>query len=449
MLLPVQSSESETRPQAGSPEPIRQYDPPAEHGSVGNHACFDGVDLHALARRVGTPFHAYSANAIRQRIDALHACLDGLDAQVCFAAKANSNVAILKLMNEGGVGADIVSAGELRRSLRAGIPAGRIVFSGVGKTASEIAEALAAGIARFNVESFDELQLLQQVAAENGVVARAAVRINPDVDAQTHEKISTGKAENKFGVSVPEARRWFAQSAGYSHVRLDGLHIHIGSQILSTEPFELALQRLAAFWRELVAAGHPINSIDVGGGLGVCYRTGHDRAISLPGYVDAIRQALDGFQGRVILEPGRWLVAEAGVLVSRVIRVKPGNPHPFLVIDAAMNDLLRPSLYDAWHEIRVLSGESRPTVAYDIVGPVCESGDTFARARELPQCDSGDLLLIAGTGAYGASMASTYNSRPLAAEVLLDDGRYAIARHRQTFDEMIAGEPLAKEWQCA
>ena len=445
----MQSNECASCRQAGSLEPIRKYDPPAEHRSVGDHACFDGVDLVTLARCVGTPFHAYSASAIRQRIDTLHGQLRGLDAQVCFAAKANSNGAVLALMHEAGVGADIVSAGELRRSLRAGIPSSRIVFSGVGKTANEIAEALAAGIARFNVESLQELQLLQQIALEHGAVACAAVRINPDVDARTHQKISTGKAGDKFGVSIAEARRWFADSARFTHVRLDGLHIHIGSQILTIEPFRVALRRLAAFWRELTDAGHAINSIDVGGGLGVCYRPHEERPIPLTGYVETIRAELRGFHGRLVLEPGRWLVAEAGILVTRVIRVKPGDPRPFLVIDAAMNDLARPSLYDAWHEVLALSASPGPGVAYDIVGPVCESGDTFAQARDLPQCEAGDLLLIAGTGAYGASMASTYNSRPLAAEVMLDCGRYSVVRRRQTFDEMIAGEQPAEEWQCA
>ncbi|HET6588480.1 MAG TPA: alanine racemase, partial [Oleiagrimonas sp.] len=237
----------------------------------------DGVDLEVLARKVGTPCHAYSASAIRQRIHALQAALAGLDAQVCYAVKANSNIAILQWMGTAGVGADIVSAGELQRSLRAGIPAERIVFSGVGKSADEIAQALVAGIARFNVESEDELHLIERLAAARGVVAHASVRVNPDVDAATHAKISTGKAENKFGVDIDEARRWFAASGRLTHVCLDGLHMHIGSQLLDLEPIRQALQRLASLWRELVGAGHTIRCIDVGGGLGVCYRAGHDQ----------------------------------------------------------------------------------------------------------------------------------------------------------------------------
>lgn len=412
-------------------------------------ACRDGVDLPAVARRVGTPCHVYSASAIHARIDALQTALHGLDALVCYAAKANSNVAVLQLIANAGLSADIVSGGELWRCLYAGVPAERIVFSGVGKTAEEIADALDAGVARFNVESADELQLLQQVASERGVIANASARINPDVDALTHAKISTGKSENKFGVGIDEARGWFAGSAALTHVQLDGLHVHIGSQMLSLDPIRAALQRVAAFWRELAAAGHMVRSIDVGGGLGVCYRAGHDHPVSINDYAGAIREALAGFQGRILLEPGRWLVAEAGVLLTRVIRIKHGRERKFLILDAAMNDLLRPSLYDAWHDIVPLVDATRPLQTYDVVGPVCETGDTFARGRELPECRAGDLVMIKATGAYGASMASTYNSRPLAAEVLLDRGRYAVVRERQTFEDMVAGEQSADQWETA
>jgi diaminopimelate decarboxylase len=350
---------------------------------------------------------------------------------------------------EAGLGADIVSGGELWRCLRASIPAERIVFSGVGKTAGEIADALDAGVARFNVESAEELHLLQRVASEHNLIANASARINPDVDALTHAKISTGKSENKFGVSIDEAHEWFAGSALLTHVRLDGLHVHIGSQMLSLDPIRAALQRVADFWRELVGAEHAIRSIDVGGGLGVCYRAGHDHPVSINDYAGAIRDALAGFDGRILLEPGRWLVAEAGVLLTRVIRVKHGQQRKFLILDAAMNDLLRPSLYDAWHDIVPLVDDSRTMQTYDVVGPVCETGDTFARDRELPECRAGDLVMIKATGAYGASMASTYNSRPLAAEVLLDRGRYAVVRERQTLEEMIAGEQAASKWETA
>lgn len=416
---------------------------------------FDGIELHALAATLPTPFHVYSANAIRQRISGLQKALHGLDATICFAVKANSNLAILQLMAESGVGADIVSAGELKRSLQAGIAADRIVFSGVGKTEAEMAEALDAGVGRFNVESLDELESLQRVASERKVVARAAVRINPDVDARTHQKISTGKSDNKFGVGIDEARRWFSGNAAFPNVRLDGLHVHIGSQILDLEPFRQALARVARFWRELAAAGHEIASIDVGGGLGVVYRAGHDRAIDPGEYVRTVREALAGFGGRIVLEPGRYLVAEAGLLLTRVIRTKRGESRDFLIVDAAMNDLMRPSLYEAWHDIELIGaaleeeGTQRPRTTYDVVGPVCETGDTFALGRVLPECRAGDLLAIRCTGAYGASMSSTYNSRPLIAEILVDEGRYAVIRRRQSFEEMIAGEQAATSWRNA
>ncbi len=410
---------------------------------------WEGVELHALAQREGTPLYVYSADAIRSRLRALQAALGGLDADICYAVKANSNGAVLKLLGDMGAGADIVSGGELQRALRAGIPAQRIVFSGVGKSAAEIEQALDAGVARFNLESRAELDLLQVLASARGETARASVRINPDVDAMTHAKISTGKSENKFGVSIDEAHKWFDKRKRWPAVQLDGLHMHIGSQILSILPIRQALQRMAAFWRELEAAGHAIASIDVGGGLGVRYRDG-EQAISADAYVAEIRTALDGFKGRILLEPGRWLLAEAGILLSRVLLEKHGEARRFLVLDAAMNDLLRPSLYDAWHDIvRVEGGDGRPTVAYDVVGPVCETGDTFAIGRQLPRCDAGDLVAILGAGAYGASMASSYNSRPMPAEVLVDGNRYAVVRRRQTFDEMIAGEQPADDWRQA
>jgi len=272
------------------------------------------------------------------------------------------------------------------------------------------------------------------------------VRINPNVDARTHAKISTGKAENKFGVSMDEARAWFAAAVSFPNVRLDGLHVHIGSQLLDVEPYRLAFARVAAFWRELVAAGNPIASIDIGGGLGVCYRAQQDAPIDVADYVAAARSALRGFEGQLILEPGRWLVAEAGVLLTRVLRIKRGAERDFLVLDAAMNDLVRPSLYDAWHDIEHVGAAQGEPVRYDVVGPVCESADTFARDRPLPRCTAGDLMMIRNTGAYGSSMASTFNSRPLIAEVLLDDGRYAVVRRPQTIDELTRGECAADNW---
>jgi diaminopimelate decarboxylase len=407
----------------------------------------EDVELAALAAREGTPLHVYSAAAIRGRIEGLRLALSGLDVTICYAVKANPNMAILGLMAEAGLGADIVSGGELWRSLRAGIPADRIVFSGVGKRADEIVQALAAGVARFNLESRAELEQLQAIAAARGQVARASVRINPDVDAQTHAKISTGKSDNKFGVSIREARGWFEGAAQRPNVRLDGLHMHIGSQILQLGPIRQALGCMADFWRELVAAGHEIASLDVGGGLGVRYREG-EQPLAPTDYVAEIRSAFAGFGGQILLEPGRYLVAEAGLLLTHVLLTKRGARRDFLVLDAAMNDLLRPSLYEAWHDIERLGDNAgRAIVAYDVVGPVCETGDTFALGRSLPRCESGDLVAIRGTGAYGAAMASTYNSRPLAAEVLVDADRYAVVRRRQSLDEMIAGESPTQEWK--
>ena len=417
-------------------------------GLVDNMEAFAGVDPVALAAREGTPLYVYSASAILGRVRALKTALSGLDAGIRYAVKANGNGAILRLLAEEGVGADIVSGGEMQRALRAGIAATDIVFSGVGKTDAEIDAALAARIGRFNIESRAELDAIQRIAAARGQVANASVRINPDVDAQTHAKISTGKAENKFGVSIAEARRWFDAKAKWPNVRLDGLHMHIGSQLLSLDPVREALARMAAFWKELDAAGHAITSIDVGGGLGVRYRDGEVAPDAFE-YADAIRSALQGFKGRILVEPGRWLVAEAGVLLSRVLLEKQGEARRFLVLDAAMNDLLRPSLYEAWHDIvRIGDDDGRERLAYDVVGPVCETGDTFAQGRELSRCEAGDLVAILGAGAYGASMASTYNSRPLAAEVLVDGGRYAVIRKRQSFDAMIADEQPADEWSA-
>ncbi|MBN8261886.1 MAG: diaminopimelate decarboxylase [Xanthomonadales bacterium] len=407
-----------------------------------------GVDLATLAQREGTPLYVYSVPAILARARAMQSALAGLDAGICYAVKANGNRALLALLAGEGIGADIVSGGELRRAMAAGIPADRIVFSGVGKTAGEIDEALQAGIARFNLESRPELDLLQARASALGAVAHASVRINPDVDARTHAKISTGKAENKFGVSIAEAHAWFDAGATWPDVRLDGLHMHIGSQLLDLAPVREALARMAGAWRDLAAAGHRLACIDVGGGLGVRYREG-EQAPDAADYVGAIREALAGFDGRLLVEPGRWLVAEAGVLLSRVLLVKEGASRRFLVLDAAMNDLLRPSLYDAWHDIVPLVDTGRERLAYDVVGPVCETGDTFAIDRALSRCEAGDLVAILGAGAYGASMGSTYNSRPLPAEVMVDGGRYAVVRQRQDFDAMIAGERPATDWNTA
>jgi diaminopimelate decarboxylase len=425
---------------------VAQRPPPANDEGTNPCARFDGVDLATLAERVGTPFYAYSASGIRARVASLLGALSGLDAVVCYAVKANPSLGVLRTVAEAGLGADIVSAGELARCIRAGIPPTRIVFSGVGKADAEIEYALGLGIWKLNVESHEELLAIDRIARRLGVTVQAAVRVNPDVDANTHAKISTGKAENKFGVPVDEARRWFAEGDALTHVRLNGLHAHIGSQITELGPFRLMLGRLASLARELAAAGHEIETIDVGGGLGVAYKA-DEQAIDVADYGQALREGLAGFGGHVVLEPGRWLVAAAGVLVARVLRVKRGTTRRFLVLDAAMNDLQRPAMYGAWHDIVPLHDTLRPTLRYDVVGPVCESGDTFAVERALPACEAGDLVVIATAGAYGAAMASTYNSRPLVAEVMLDRGRYAIARPRQTLAQLLAAEPATPDWE--
>lgn len=409
---------------------------------------FEQLNLASLAEREGTPLYVYSKPMLQQRLQALQQALSGLNAGIRYAVKANGNAAVLRLLAEAGAGADIVSGGELERALRAGIPAHAIVFSGVGKSDAEIARALEVGIGRFNIESRAELDAIQAIAAARGCRAVASVRVNPDVDAQTHAKISTGKAENKFGVSIAEARSWFDTKAQWPDVQLDGLHMHIGSQLLSLAPVREAVQRMAALWKSLQAAGHAIASIDVGGGLGVRYRDGEQAPLA-EDYAAIIRDALHDFTGTILVEPGRWLVAETGILLSRVLLEKQGQARRFLVLDAAMNDLLRPSLYDAWHDIvRIGDNAEREQIAYDVVGPVCETGDTFATMRMLPRCEAGDLIAILGAGAYGASMASTYNSRPLAAEVMVDGASYAVIRKRQSFDAMIADECPADSWRA-
>lgn len=408
-------------------------------------ACIAGVRLAALAAREGTPLYVYDGKALDARISALKSGLAGRRARACYAVKANSTRAILERIAAAGLGADIVSEGEMRRALAAGFRAQDIVFSGVGKSREEIAAALGAGIGRFNVETREELDMLNAQAEARGLRAAVALRINPDVDALTHAKISTGRAENKFGIALEQAREIFRNSRRWPALRIDGLHAHIGSQLLTLEPIREAMTRMAAFWRQVQEEGSQIRSIDVGGGLGVCYRDGVDHPPALGDYLDLVFGAFAGFDGELVFEPGRWLVAEVGVLLTRVLRVKEGTQRRFLVLDAAMNDLIRPSLYEAWHDIVALVPADRPRQEYDVVGPVCETGDTFAQGRMLAQVEEGELVVIRGAGAYGMSMASTYNSRRLPAEVLAEDGGYYLIRRRQDWDEMTAGECAPQE----
>jgi len=405
----------------------------------------EAVELEALAARVGTPFYCYSSAELEAAYDAYAAALAGLDATICYALKANSNQAVIRTFARRGAGADVVSGGELRRALAAGVPPGRIVFAGVGKTREELAFGLEAGIWQFNVESPEELETLGAVARERGAVAPVALRINPEVDARTHAKISTAKADSKFGLAMHQVGPALAMAADHSHLSVCGLAAHIGSQLTEMEPFESAFERLTGLYAELRAAGHRLGRLDLGGGLGIPYRGG--AAPDLARYAELVRARTAGLGAHLIFEPGRRLVGNAGILATRVIFVKDNGARRFLVVDAAMNDLIRPTLYDAWHEI-VPARQPAPgaeIAPVDIVGPICESGDTFARQRPMPPVAAGDLLAICSSGAYGAVMSSSYNSRPLAPEVLVRGAELAIVRPRLDIDLLIA-QDVIPEW---
>ena len=407
----------------------------------------DDVRLDRLADAVGTPCWVYSARALEQRYREFADSFRGLDALVCYSLKANSNQAVIATLARLGAGADVVSGGEMRRALAAGIPADKIVFAGVGKTADEMNAALKAGIRQFNVESEPELRLLSRTAAALRKRAPVVLRVNPDVDAKTHAKITTGKKENKFGVDIDLAPRVARLAAELPGIDFRGLAVHIGSQLTSVEPFAAAFQRLAELSNELIAAGVPISRLDFGGGLGVNYRGEQPPPISW--YADAVRSSLDllpkGGKGvEIVLAPGRWLIAEAGALLTRVIYVKSGTAKRFLIVDGAMNDLLRPAMYDAFHPMRpvVEHPETAAQEAFDVVGPVCETGDLLAAARPLPVLATGDLLAIEVAGAYGAVMSSTYNARTLAPEVLVRGAKWAVVRPRQTIESLIGLDRL-------
>lgn len=407
------------------------------------------VRLDKLAEAVGTPAYVYSHRALATRYRAFAAAFAGLDATVCYSVKANSNQAIIATFARLGAGADVVSQGELLRALAAGVPPEKIVFAGVGKTADELAAGLKAGILQFNVESENELRLLAQVAGRMKRRAPVALRINPDVDALTHEKIATGKHENKFGIEIPRARALAKLAADLPGLDLQGLAVHIGSQITAVEPFAAAFGRMAELARELLAAGHRIRRFDMGGGLGVVYDG--ETPPDLTSYAAAVRAAVDGLPVHVVLEPGRYLVAEAGILLSRVIYMKEGAEKRFAIIDAAMTDLIRPALYEAHQPVTPVAepraGANLATV--DVVGPVCESGDVIAVDRALPPLADGDLVAIGMAGAYGAVMSSTYNTRPLAPEILVDGTRHTVIRPRQAYKDLIAMDHLPAGWSKA
>ena len=427
----------------------------AAHPNLSMHAMdgllMDGVPLNAVADALGTPTWVISAPSLRARYRAMAQALAqaGLDAQVHYAVKANDHLAVLRVLGGEGAGADVVSEGELRRALLAGIAPGDIVFSGVGKTIAELGFALSEGIAQINVESAEELEMLSGVAAAAGRTAHVALRVNPDIDAGTHAKISTGRARDKFGIAYADAARLYAHAATLPGIQPVGLAVHIGSQILSVAPYRAAYARVAELVRALREAGQTVESVDCGGGLGIGY--GDEPGGSPAALAGAIRASLHGMGLRLMVEPGRWLVGPAGVLLASVVLEKQATGARFLVLDAAMNDLIRPAMYDAFHAIVPLSAvDARgPVSLADVVGPVCESGDTFARDRSLPKLAAGARVAILDAGAYGAVMSSTYNARPLAAEAMLDpaagpDG-FSVIRARQPMSALWAGE-IVPDW---
>jgi diaminopimelate decarboxylase len=406
----------------------------------------EGVDLRAMAESVGTPLYCYSTATLERHYRVFAEAFSGRDALVCYAMKANSNQAVLSTLARLGAGMDIVSGGELRRALAAGVPGERIVFSGIGKTQDEMAAALDARILCFNVESEPELALLADVARAKGAVAPISIRVNPDVDPKTHRKISTGRSENKFGIPISRARGVYAEAARLGGVEVVGVDTHIGSQITDLAPFADATQLLAELARDLMADGHRLRHIDLGGGLGVPYQD--DEAPPLPAaYADVIKRETEGLGLKLIFEIGRAIAGNAGILLTRVLYVKHGDGKTFVIVDAGMNDLIRPTLYDAFHAIRPVA-QSRPggpRIVADVVGPVCESGDYLALDRDLPEVAAGDLLALMTAGAYGAVQGSSYNTRLPTPEVLVSGKDYAVVRPRPTYDELI-GQDRLPDW---
>lgn len=407
------------------------------------------VPLDRIAEQAGTPCHVYALGAMQATYRALETALrgSGLPTSICYAVKANPHVAVIRGFAALGAGADVVSEGELRRALAAGVPPDRIVFAGVGKTEAEMAFALETDILQFNAESLDELKALDAVAGRLGRVAPVALRVNPDVDARTHAKISTGLAGNKFGIDIDQVPATLALLRGLPNLRLDGLAVHIGSQLVHAEPYEAAFGRLAALARDLLAEGWPLRHLDLGGGMGIPYGPAPEGAeadgagsLSLEAYVAAVRRTVGGLGLPLVFEPGRYLVGNAGLLLARVLYVKQGRAKRFVILDAAMNDLIRPTLYDAWHEIVPVRAPAAGAALEpaDVVGPICESGDIFARDRRLPPLAPGDLVAILSTGAYGATMSSTYNSRLPAPEVMVRGRDSALIRARPDHAALIA-----------
>ena len=403
----------------------------------------EDVAVADIARAVGTPFYAYSATMMRTQYRAFADAFGGTDATVCYAMKANSNRAVVALFAQQGAGADTVSEGEIRLAISAGVPPQKIVFSGVGKTRAEMAAALQFGILQFNVESEPELLALSEIAAVRGATARIAIRINPDVDAATHAKISTGRKENKFGIPWPQARAVFAMAARLPGIRVTGITVHIGSQLTSLAPFEAAFRIVAGAVQTLRDDGIAIDHLDLGGGLGVRYRDG-DHPPSPADYAAMVKRVTSNLGCRLFFEPGRLLVADAGILVARLIYLKETEHRRFAIVDAAMNDLIRPTLYDAYHEVvpvKEPDGDA-PRRRVDIVGPVCETGDVLALDRPMPELIADDLLAVRSAGAYGAVMASSYNARLLVPEVLVNGADFAVIRPRPTYEDLLSADVI-------
>ncbi len=419
-----------------------------------DHFLYQNGALHAedvpvaeIAAQVGTPFYCYSTATILRHFRLFDEALKGLDHLVCFAMKANSNQAVLKTLAQAGAGMDVVSGGEYARARAAGVPGERIVFSGVGKTREEMRAALTGGIRQFNLESEPEMERLNAVALSLGVIAPVTIRVNPDVDAKTHAKIATGKSENKFGIPIARAKEVYAHAASLPGLRVVGIDVHIGSQLTDLDPFRMAYRKVAELTEILRAEGHDIRRLDLGGGLGIPY-TRSNEAPPLPlQWGQVIREEVGHLGCEVEIEPGRLIAGNAGVLVSEVVYVKHGEGRDFLILDAAMNDLVRPAMYDAHHDIipviEPASGVEQAPI--DIVGPVCESGDTFAKQRNMPPLKEGDLVAFRSAGAYGAVMASEYNTRPLIPEVLVNEHQFAVIRARPSFDEIINRDTIP-EW---
>ncbi|GKY86221.1 diaminopimelate decarboxylase [Sinisalibacter aestuarii] len=404
----------------------------------------EDVAIPEIAAAVGTPFYVYSAATLRRHFQVFDEALAGMDHLVCYAMKANSNLAVVTLMADMGAGMDVVSGGEYMRAKAAGVPGDRIVFSGVGKTREEMRLALTGGIRQFNLESEPEMHALSQVADALGVTAPVTLRVNPDVDAKTHAKIATGKSENKFGIPIARARAVYAEAAALPGLDVVGIDVHIGSQLTDLAPYRAAYEKVAELTRQLREDGHDIRRLDLGGGLGIPYERSN-AAPPLPvDYGHVVRETVGDLGCEIEIEPGRLIAGNAGLMVASVIYLKHGEGRDFLIVDAAMNDLVRPAMYEAHHDI-VPVNEAAPgaeQTPYDIVGPVCESGDTFARQRNLPGLAPDDLIAFRSAGAYGAVMSSEYNSRPLIPEVLVDGDRFAVIRHRPSYEEMLARDTV-------